>query len=194
MPHNPLEALRHATGIGPDPNMEVVEQGMPLGLPVGPLTAPVKALINMLRQGRKGLSAAPEIALEAERIGGLVPRRAPITAPRGFEFAGIGKEAYSGRNPALIDKFVKQRNVLDPKPRSTSQGINPSGPPSFRKGVSGSGSSRARSSSINPSLVKAIRALQASGAPTSKIRAEYPDLKPSTINGILRNDTWSWVK
>lgn len=124
---DPIDALRRATGIGPDPLTEhVVQQAMPLGFPMAPLPAPVKALINVLRKGPG--TTDPLKFLQMERIGGRIPASPqlrvpegftlpkgfnPTPSPRTFRDASLQQEGYLGgfgRSPEM----AYQRHLQDP--------------------------------------------------------------------------------
>lgn len=131
---DPLDALKKAQSIGPDPTppghpeddwLGTAVQGLlgavGLGDPTSqanrggqlvsagiPLLAPHPAISALL----KSLSGAPEAidplaSLANEKVGGWTPHRSVISAPPGFSFGDTS--AFPGRDQGLVDRFTQEQ-------------------------------------------------------------------------------------
>lgn len=131
---NPLDALKNATSIGPDPTppghpeddwLGTAVQGLLGAVGLGdstsqanrggqlisagiPLLAPHPAISALL----KSLGGAPEAidpiaTLANDKVGGWTPHRSVISPPSGWTIDGTSP--FPARDPALIDRFTQEQ-------------------------------------------------------------------------------------
>lgn len=132
-------------------------------------------------------------ALGTKATGYMVPHRAPINIPKGFELPQEFGPHYTSRPQPLIDKYVSQRNIKD---------INPIKPPSpegklpiTTKGYSGMKQFINRGNlKLNPDMVKQIRSMSQDGTPIKAIGEAFPGVNPNTIRDVIVGNSWVHVK
>lgn len=160
---------------------------------------PTNLLMELLHKfSREGLSGNPIsnspglIANDMKTTGFRLPGATKVKAPSGFE---LPDTMPMRRAPGMQEKLAAQRQA-DIKVAATNKDVpldlkKPatnvrSGSAAYGRGIG--------NSIVNPQIVKAIREMAAQGTPVDAINKAYPQLKPYSINDILKRQSWSWVK
>lgn len=157
-------------------------------------SGPIRELLELIRESE---GPDPAKTFLGEKVGGyIVPHRSSVSPPKGFEFPPEMGTSWLGRDPALTNQYVAQKNSLPPKepipspPGITYKNIKANTP------YGGTGSARAEvgaKAKASPDMVRAIRKMVAEGSKLKEIQQTYP-LNESTLRGIMSGDSWSSIK
>lgn len=195
-----LEGAKQLVG-GDDPNNAVMGAVSPLAMAgegslFGDLAASagkkIKSIQHPAMQELLWLlgnvkSENPESALQGQLLSRMTPKHGlppqAISAPEGFTFEGLGRKVPVAASPNT-ERFLDWKSKTDPTRDfrlSRRQGtglLNPETANRFKR------------AGLSEDMIRDIRTI--SDLPTAQ--STYPHLKPETIKGILRGDTWGWVK
>lgn len=192
-----MDALKGLVGIGDGhsaPN--AAGQFLSAMAPIGSGVLNERQLLRELLGIIKGAEPPnPAQMFLGEKVGGYtIPHRGMVAAPKGFEFPPEMGTPWFGRDPALTEQYVAQKNSLPSRYSDiTTEPIKYKNP---KASVPNGGTGIIRSNQTfkaNPDMVRAIRKMAADGQSFEEINKAYP-LNKSTLKDIITGGSWSSIK